>query len=331
MDKFIIFTYEMASITVPPHQLWQVRAYLDRLSLEEAGNSEGPVPEGPVSVDTAGITRSRIGTSSIEYLVGGEWVPYTRLPPQEIKEYARSRGEKIVWIYCRVSTKVQASGTYAGRDTGPHTSLADQHRIIEMYIMKHLPGVHPVVVYDSRSAYTSISKALRDTVKEANSGESIVVYRTDRFSRNLVKVASIIGELESRGVDIVSANEDITLLKDRARFVTAIMAGEADSRAIRDRILSSIARRKGANTYVKSTAKYGLKKVKVGDSVRYVQNKQEMGVILKVKRKLPNSLKGRERSQVVRMIQEELNGEGITKRGKIWNERMVRDLSKWKE
>lgn len=105
-----------------------------------------------------------------------------------------------VAIYIRVSTEDQAKEGY---------SLEVQREYLEAFAKREGFEIFKVYSDDGISGYSDRRPALQELLKDAKDKkfEIVLVYKIDRFSRNLKDLLTLVEELSSSGVAFKSATE----------------------------------------------------------------------------------------------------------------------------
>jgi len=106
----------------------------------------------------------------------------------------------IIAIYVRVSTEDQAKEGYSLEVQREHLeSLAKQEGFVVFKIYED----------DGISGYSTDRRALKELLKDAKGRkfDLVLVYKIDRFSRNLKDLLNLVDELFSYGVSFKSATE----------------------------------------------------------------------------------------------------------------------------
>jgi len=103
-------------------------------------------------------------------------------------------------IYIRVSTEDQAKEGY---------SLEVQREYLESFAKREGLEVFKVYQDDGISGYSTERPALRELLKETKGRkfDLVLVYKIDRFSRNLKDLLNLVDELSSSGIGFKSATE----------------------------------------------------------------------------------------------------------------------------
>jgi len=112
------------------------------------------------------------------------------------------KGNKRVVIYCRVSTKEQA-------DDG--NSLVTQERICKEYALKNDYSISATFIEQGESAKTAerteLQRLLRFCADRKQNISAVIVYKLDRFSRNIDDYSQLRILLRKYGVEIKSTSE----------------------------------------------------------------------------------------------------------------------------
>jgi len=103
-------------------------------------------------------------------------------------------------LYIRVSTEDQAKEGY---------SLEVQREYLESFAKREGLEIFKVYQDDGISGYTTERPALKELLKDAKQKkfDLVLVYKIDRFSRNLKDMLNLVDELFSYGVGFKSATE----------------------------------------------------------------------------------------------------------------------------
>ncbi len=107
---------------------------------------------------------------------------------------------RISAIYIRVSTEDQAKEGY---------SLEVQREYLESFAKREGYEVFKVYCDEGISAYSTRRNVLQQLLKDAKDKkfDLVLVYKIDRFSRNLKDLLNLVDELSSCGVGFKSATE----------------------------------------------------------------------------------------------------------------------------
>lgn len=105
-----------------------------------------------------------------------------------------------VAIYIRVSTEDQAKEGY---------SLEVQREYLESFAEREGLEIFKIYQDDGISGYTTERPALKQLLKDAKQKkfDLVLVYKIDRFSRNLKDMLNLVDELFKHGVGFKSATE----------------------------------------------------------------------------------------------------------------------------
>jgi len=105
---------------------------------------------------------------------------------------------KAIGVYVRVSTEDQAKEGY---------SLEVQREYLESFAKREGFEIFKIYQDDGISGYTTERPALKQLLKDAKQKKFDLVYKIDRFSRNLKDMLNLVDELFSYGVGFKSATE----------------------------------------------------------------------------------------------------------------------------
>lgn len=223
-----------------------------------------------------------------------------------IREYLHATNPqlKMVYGFCRVSTKGQASALSISLDMQEAKILAQgrmMHRRVKMYKI-------------SESAYENIPKRFQEICDVAKQGDTIIVYRIDRLSRNIVGYFSLLEDLEKRGVHIYSQDENLWYSTDKLAFIQKILTANVESENLSKKMKRCIEFRKQRGDECLGGVKYGKMIVREkGGRIIVNPNPREIKVIKRIKRS-PEHPKD---------IADMLNEEGLLKRGRKWTQGMI--------
>jgi DNA invertase Pin-like site-specific DNA recombinase len=136
-----------------------------------------------------------------------------------------------VAIYIRVSTEDQAKEGY---------SLEVQREYLEGFAKRENYDIFKVYSDDGISGYSDRRPALQELLKDAkdNKFEVVLVYKIDRFSRNLKDLLTLVDELSSSGVAFKSATEpfDTTTSAGKLMFQQLGSFAEFERNRIAERV-----------------------------------------------------------------------------------------------
>jgi len=233
-----------------------------------------------------------------------------------IKSYFETLKGQIKTIYClcRVSTKNQ---------TGPlHVSLEAQERRLVLTAREKFGNSHLVrikILKINASAYYGIPSVLQSIGDCASCGDAILTYRVDRLSRNIVKYLSFLEELNERGVLLFAQDENIWYKENKLDFIQGILDAHKESFIIGKRVKLALENRKLRGDEVFGKLPYGYKSQRDDKSKKVfkVENSDEQNVILRIKNELAKDYSYKD-------IANQLNIDGIKKRGRKWTAEMVK-------
>jgi DNA invertase Pin-like site-specific DNA recombinase len=267
------------------------------------------------------ISSHRTVNNSLEFLVHFKaysepcWIADSECNCEHaIKVYFKHNNLPIRTVYCvcRVSTKEQAGFN--------HVSLeAQEARLIQTATQTYGNEVRIKLLKITASAYKQINSELLNIGEAAQDGDSILVYRVDRLSRNIVKILSFLEDLNDKGVAIFSQDENIWYNKNKLEFIQRIVDANKESEILGKRVRLSLEYRRQRGDEVFGNTAFGYSKKRLeNENNRVVKVKDENEqTILKRIRKMKKD--GCSSAQIT----EFLNARGMSKRGKKWTVSMV--------
>jgi len=118
----------------------------------------------------------------------------------------------LVVIYLRVSTEDQAKEGY---------SLEVQGEYFEAFAKRKGFNIFRTYQDDGISGYSTERPALKELLKDAKEKkfDLVLVYKLDRFSRNLKDLLNLVDELSSYGVGFKSATETFDTTKSAGKLM----------------------------------------------------------------------------------------------------------------
>jgi DNA invertase Pin-like site-specific DNA recombinase len=99
------------------------------------------------------------------------------------------------------------------------------------------------VFLDKASGALESRPALDELMRQARPGDSLIVWRLDRLGRSLRHLLDVVGELESRGVALISLTESIDTTTPAGRLVLHVLMSlsEFERGLIRERTIAGLA------------------------------------------------------------------------------------------
>lgn len=137
-----------------------------------------------------------------------------------------------VYIYARVSTKKQ------GNYLGGHASLECQRTFCRNYARNKKWTVEKIVSEEYSARDMDKMKCLRSLLNVMRDGSILLFYNLSRFSRNTRQALNLIEKLKSRGITLVSAQEDIdtSTAFGRQTLRSQLSSAEYESDVIGERV-----------------------------------------------------------------------------------------------
>jgi len=309
---------------VPEDMLEQMQAYMERLKLSTTVIQ--PVLEEETVSNDCEVSKIHNHRISIDgdwqFEVGWkgfrtrEWVNDVDCKCEvEIANYLREKNIHTAYLFCRVSTADQA--------TAVNVSLKAQELELR-FAVSSLPEFTRFKVYSiSKSAYKNISPALAQIGYACLPGDGIFVWRVDRLSRNIVKYLDWLEDLNDRGVLIYSHQEKLTYSEKKLEFLQAVLDAQKESSLLGERVKMSYRLKRQRGDEKVGNLPYGKKYFKVlstehpSETLKktVVDNPDEMSII--------DRIKAKKAKFDPTLMAEQLNSEGLKKRGRKWNKMSV--------
>ena len=230
-----------------------------------------------------------------------------------ISTYLAQAGVKTAYLFCRVSTKEQAGST--------SLSLQAQETTLRGAVPHEFSRVRVFSI--SRSAYTRMPRTLVDIGDAALPGDTIMVWRVDRLSRNIVHCLEWCETLVNRGVTIFSQYDNLSYTKDRLAFIQAIVEAQKEAMVAGERVRAAFREKRRRGDERIGKLPYGKQYKRLmgtdgrTDRMVVVTNPVEDDIIRRVRA-----------STTPALMAGVLNDAGIRKRGKKWNTNMVARMRK---
>lgn len=278
----------VVNMEVPEELADQIQRYMTQLQVT------GNVPEPEVTEDgtipwveeVQRVLNHRIKQEKWEFQLkfasGTEWVPQEKCDcPDLIQAYLGRKKIKTTHLFCRVSTKEQTSCE--------STSLPLQEAKL-----REAAGsgtTNRIVVHKiSGSAYQRIPPQLRDVGDGALGGDTIMVWRVDRLSRNIVDYLAWLEDLNKRGVNIVAHQEDLSYSHNKLDFIQGIVNAQREAEILGSRIRSSYDHRRDRGDEAVGRLPWGKKYQRIlsvdgTSTVRkvVVDNTEEIALTMRIK------------------------------------------------
>ena len=118
------------------------------------------------------------------------------------KKKAKEKNPNMTAIYIRVSTEEQAK---------KGISLDAQKERLTAFCTAKVLEMYKIYMDDGYSAGSTNRPALKELIEDANEGRfsNILVYKIDRFSRNLKDLIIMLDEFQKKKINFISATEPI--------------------------------------------------------------------------------------------------------------------------
>lgn len=335
------------TLNIPSEHLAQIQSYLEQLQISQSQlpceydtDSDDDSQENTESPDTSDLNNqprlcvvkkihdhSTDGHGNFKFHIQWsndknlEWVNDSDCQCENIiSEYLSTTGVTTKYLFCRVSTQNQAQTTSISLDA-QETELRQS--------LGNLPSNNiRIKVYSiSQSAYKSIPKDLQIIGEAARKGDTIMVWRVDRLSRNIVNYLSWCENLDSRGVMIYSRENNITYSNNKHEFIQGIMDAQKEAIMLGDRIKMAIRQKIARGDEHIGSLVYGKKYNRISDpttgktiKMTVVNDEDELKIIQEIKTS----------KTTPKYLANHLNLRGIQKRGRKWTPQMIQRIKKYK-
>lgn len=314
----------VVNMKVPEDIVSQMQAYMEKLKLtsshkEEASYNEEEEYEG-VDIEVNGVYDHRISSDGVlQFKIGWknsrvrEWIDDSDCNCEMmIAKYLKGKSIRTAYLFCRVSTADQATSVNVSLDG----QAAELRRAAEAQHVFQRIKVYSI----SQSAYKNIPKELCRIGEACLPDDGIFVWRVDRLSRNIVKYLSWMEDLNDRNVILYSHQENISYSKNKLEFLQAVLDAQKEAALLGERIKMSYRMKKERGDEKIGSLPYGKKYHRIlrpdGGTLKkiVVDNPEEMAIIDRIM-----ACDYRFSAQIA----DELNSEGIKKRGRSWTKMSV--------
>ena len=312
------------TMEVPEDMIEQMQAYMERLKLsttvipsvleEETVSKECEVSKihnHRISID--GDWQFQVGWKGFRTR---EWVNDVDCKCEvEISNYLREKNIHTAYLFCRVSTADQA--------TAVNVSLKAQESELRFAVSSLSEFTRFKVYSISKSAYKNIPTVLAQIGYACLPGDGIFVWRVDRLSRNIVKYLGWLEDLNDRGVLIYSHQEKLTYSEKKLEFLQAVLDAQKEASLLGERVKMSYRLKRQRGDEKVGNLPYGKKYFRVlstdnpSETLKktVVDNPDEMSII--------DRIKAKKAKFDPTLMAEQLNSEGLKKRGRKWNKMSV--------
>lgn len=170
--------------------------------------------------------------------------------------------------YIRVSTKEQNNGLSKETQKNNINNYANANNL-------HISNM----VEDTGTAYNKKSNLLLDLISN-NKNTNIIVYRVDRFSRNLSFANDYFSIMKNNKNNLISVYEKLNsiYIPDKKNIMHHIISAQFESEILGNRIKESIKTRKRKGSYI-GNPPYGKKIIKINNIRKCINNKKEIEII----------------------------------------------------
>ena len=312
------------NMEVPEELADQLQTYIQQLQVTTVTATRSPQVEVaddgtiPWVEEVQRVLNHRVKSDGwefhLQFASGKEWIPQDRCNCTDIiSTYLAKKNIKTTHLFCRVSTKEQTSCA--------STSLPMQESKLKEAVSD---TTNRIVVHKiSGSAYKRIPPQLMEVGENALEGDTILVWRVDRLSRNIVEYLSWMEDLNERGINVVAHQEKLSYRNQKLEFIQLIVDAQKEAEILGSRIKGSYEHRRDRGDEVVGNLPWGKKYHRIlsddgTNTLRkiVVDNKEELALTKKIK-----SSRAHWPS-----LADKLNRDGIFKRGRRWSPGMIRKI-----
>ena len=232
-----------------------------------------------------------------------------------ISDYLHRHQIKTAYLFCRVSTKEQASST--------SLSLQAQETALRGAVPAEFQRVRVFSI--SKSVYTRIPRALAEIGEAATGGDAIMVWRVDRLSRNIIQYLDWCEDLAERGVTIYSQQDNLSYNDDRLAFIQAIVEAQKEAMVLGERVKAAFREKRRRGDEHIGNLPYGKRYKRLmgsdgrTDRMVVISDAVETDIIKRIRTS---------HLETPALMAGLLNNAGIRKRGRKWTPEMVERLRK---
>lgn len=316
------------NMKVPEELADQIQNYMEQLQVAQPmdviNNDVDDDGTIPWVEEVLAVVNHRIKNNKWEFRLkfasGIEWIPQDRCACSDlINTYLVKKNIKTTHLFCRVSTKEQTSCE--------STSLPLQESRLQESA-ENLNSDNRIVVHKiSGSAYQNVPSKLIEVGETVSRGDTIMVWRIDRLSRNIVEYLSWLEDLNNRGVNIVAHQEKLNYRSNKLEFIEHIVNAQKEAELLGSRIKNSYEYRRERGDEAVGRLPWGKKYHRIlssdgSQTLRkvVVDNPEEIMITRKIKSSRAN----------YGSLADKLNREGKFKRNKRWTAMMIKRIKEMK-
>ncbi|GEM_PF-2264049 len=206
---------------------------------------------------------------------------------QTLEEIARKQGKKEhpgkTVLYARVSTKEQAEDKGDDKKTSKDVQIDAAN---DWLIYKKLPLLEQGNIYfDTFSGTNTDRPQLEKIMREAKQGSiaTILVWKIDRFARNVRDFLNLLHELEQYDVRFCSVSEGLDTSNDLVKATTKLMMtiyslfGEHENKTRHDRLYNGRLKKwERDGTWIGGTAPFGYQLDKATHTIKAIKDEGEI-------------------------------------------------------
>lgn len=317
------------NIDIPENMVDKLKEFLETLNVQEPvfttkedvqEDVQEGLQDGRHCGEVVRIKNHKINNGKFKFLV--VWKDHTSAWVDDdecdceylISEYLRSKKINTAYLFCRVSTLDQAKST--------SLSLDAQKNELLNYLGNDSSYKRIRVYQISGSAYYRIPHQLKKISESAGFGDIILIWRVDRLSRNIECSMEWLRNLDSKHVTIYSHQENLSFSNNKLAFYQALLDSHKEAHLLGERVRLAFKRKRDRGDEHIGSLKFGKKYHRVLDKngatkkMIVLDNDKEVSVIQRIKSSKLTDNK----------LALALNRQGITKRGRTWTNRMIKNI-----
>jgi DNA invertase Pin-like site-specific DNA recombinase len=340
-------TTNTVQMNVPQEIAAQVQDMMEKLALSSTATAGANPGRAMIVQDQSTVekvTRHRIVSNQFQYYLtfsdgSCQWVRDDSTDCEWlIAGYNKTTNIRTAYAIVRVSTKQQAADNTL--------SLKGQ-----MASIREKVGVgyeRLKVVSLAKSAYKSIPEKIQAVGEAANPGDTIIVYRVDRLSRNLVLSLGWLEDLNDRGVGVIAVIDAVaaidgeseelvdrclTYRENTLTFIQAVLDAQKEAKMLSNKMKRAIKERRERGDEAIGGLPYGrmYERSVDGSNRLLVTDDPEAQRVIDIIKKLWSDeypMISNNTTKLASAVAAKLRAKGIKKKNRLWSVQMVRNVMK---
>jgi DNA invertase Pin-like site-specific DNA recombinase len=340
-------TTKTVQMNVPHEIADQVQDMMEKLALSSTALKEAN-PRRAMNVrhqsTVEGVTKHRIVSNQFKYYLtfsdgSCQWVHDDSTDCELlIARYNKTANIRTAYAIVRVSTKQQAADNTL--------SLKGQMASIRDKVGDGCDRLKVVSI--TKSAYKSIPEKIQAVGEAANPGDTIIVYRVDRLSRNLVLSLGWLEDLNDRGVEVTAVIDAVaaidgdseelvdrclTYRENTLTFVQAVLDAQKEAKMLSNKMKRAIKERRERGDEAIGGLPYGrmYKRSVDGSNRLLVTDDPEAHRVMNIIKKLWTDeypMLWNNTTKLASAVAAKLRAKGVKKKNRLWSVQMVRNVIK---